>query len=129
MLVNPGNETIRPRQQRSDAGVKGLQSELFFQLGKVEWKRSILENCVGDNVFDSQILVVSLCELVVGFEMCVLLSCRARLRTMRAGSVVEQAAQFSKLLVGLNVVSCLFDAIKLIDERWFFDHAEADDHS
>jgi len=72
--------------------VEDLQCELFLKFDKFEWKRSILENCVGDGVFDSQILVVRLDELVVGIEMRVLLRCRARLGAMRAGSVVEQAA-------------------------------------
>jgi len=101
-----------------------LQSELFLQFGKAEWERSVLMHLVCNDFLDSQILVVRPYELLVFTEMRVLSSNRARFRVTESGTSGEQGVQVSELLVELNEVCCLLDAIKSIDETWSLSHAE-----
>lgn len=106
----------------SESSSEDLQRELLLQFDKVERERSILEYRIGDNVFDSEIFVVRFDEVVVFLDMRDLLTRRARFREVEPGSLVDEGVQVSEVLVEVNEVSCLVDAIELVEETWSFSH-------
>jgi len=99
-----------------ESSSEDLQNKLFLQFGEFKRERSILHHRIGDDVFDSEVLVVRLHEHVVHLEMHVFLGRMPESKVTVSGSLGEQGVHFSDLLVELYEVSSFLETIKLIHE-------------